>query len=84
MRREDPVSFDRRIYRVQGERPDGSTHTRDYLSLQKADAAASALMKPRTVDHGGAQITLPPLTNVRLTRSAPIRWLYVEQEPRKP
>jgi hypothetical protein len=67
-----------RLYRVQGERPDGSTHTRDFLSLAKAEAAASRLLKVRTVDRDGAPTVLHPLANVRITRSAPIRWLYTD------
>jgi hypothetical protein len=69
-----------RAYRVQGERPDGSTHTRDFLSLAKAEAAASRLLKVRTVERDGAKVTLCPLKNVRIIRSAPIRWLYPTQK----
>lgn len=76
-------SHNQRLYRVQGERADGTTHTRDYLTLAKAEAAASKLLKLRTVERDGAKVTLHPLSNVRITRSAPIRWLYVEQEPRE-
>jgi hypothetical protein len=67
-------NFNKRLYRVQGDRPDGTIHTRDYFSLTRAEVAASALLKSRMV--GGK--VLHPLANVRVIRSAPIRWLHDE------
>ncbi|MDQ0854804.1 hypothetical protein QFZ79_002915 [Arthrobacter sp. V4I6] len=74
------AKYDQRLYRVQGERRDGTTHTRDYLSLAKAESAVTALGKTRTIERDGAYRTVHPLSSIRITRSAPIRWLYPEQE----
>jgi hypothetical protein len=75
------ANYDQRVYRVQGERPDGSTRTRDFLQLAKAEKAASKLLKERAEFLRGEWVTHPPLTNVRIIRSAPIRWIYPEGDP---
>lgn len=68
---------DARAYRAQGERPDGTIVTANFLSLAKAEKAASKMMRSRILDTGQV---FPPLTNVRVVRSAPLRWIYTEEE----
>ncbi|QWY82783.1 hypothetical protein PP641_gp043 [Arthrobacter phage SilentRX] len=68
--------YDILAYRVQGERPDGVTVTRDYIGRAKAEDAARRAAAGRTIIQHGQTVTLPPLANIRITPSAPIRWLY--------
>lgn len=68
--------FDVIAYRVQGERPDGTTRTRDYLQMGKAEREAEKMRRAHTAVRDGQTITLPALRNVRITPSAPIRWKY--------
>lgn len=72
------MPHDQRAYRVQGTRPDGTVQTRDFLQLEKAEKAASKMLVSRTEFLRGEWVTYPALSNVRITRSAPIRWLYPE------
>jgi hypothetical protein len=74
------VSHDQRAYRVQGTRPDGSVYSKDFFRLDKAEASASRLIRERTESRDGKWVTIPALTGVRIVRSAPLRWLYPEQE----
>lgn len=74
------MGYGQRAYRVQGNRPDGSAYSKDFFSLQKAERSASRLIKNRTEERDGKVVQIPALTNVRIVRSAPLRWLYPEQE----
>lgn len=70
----------KRAYRAMGQRPDGTWVRRDFMQLARAEAAAAKMARPRTEEYAGHEIEYPPLANVTVVRSAPIEWLYDEQE----
>lgn len=68
----------RRIYRVRGLRPNGRWKFRDYMTLEKAEAAASAWLKPHKITLDGVPMIEPPLTQLVILQSEPVVFLMGE------